>query len=213
MILFSSLKTSAQEDSLGGWTVASIHYFLSPKFALYGEAQVRSQRLVNDFFYYELKGGVTYFLPKKNLVFFGLGSYKTYTSPGNFKEPVVSDEFRMWEQLVLNNNINRLKIEHRYRIEQRWVNGVYSNRFRYRLNPIIRLISLQSLIKTIYISVYDEVFFTNKQPYFLRNRFFAGAGYRFTKLFTGQLGFLRQFDYKGTDEGSGKNFIQASFYI
>jgi len=45
----------------------------------------------------------------------------------------------------------------------------------------------------------------------LRNRFFAGMGYEFTPLFTLQIGFIRQFDYNTTTNGSGKNFIQSTF--
>src|SRR5947209_16480812 len=101
----------------------------------------------------------------------------------------------MWEQFVLNNNIDRIKIEHRYRVEQRWINGNYFNRFRYRLNAVVPLNHSTTIPKTIFVSVFDEVFFTDKVPYFIRNRFFAGTGYQFNKIFTMQVGFIRQFDY------------------
>ena len=205
-----ALKVTAQSDKLGGWYIANLNYRFNQKFGLYGEVQTRSQKLADDFFYYELKTGFNYYLPQKNSLFFGLGNYKTYTYPGNYEKPVTSNEFRMWEQLVLNNNINRIKIEHRYRIEQRWVSGDYSNRFRYRLNPVVPLNHKTITSKTVYISVNDEIFFTDKDPYFIRNRFFAGSGYQFSKLFTLQIGFMRQFDYRTSDGGTGKDFIQTS---
>lgn len=202
--------SSAQPDKLGSWEIANLNYHLNQKFALYAEVQVRSQKFIDDFFYHELKGGITYYLPQKNSLFFGFGNYETYTFPGSFKKPVTANEFRIWEQFVLNNNINRVKIEHRYRIEQRWINGDFFNRFRYRFNPVVPLNHKTVTEKTLFVSAFDEIFFTDKPPYFIRNRIFGGAGYEFTKLFTLQIGFIRQFDYRVSDNGSGKNFIQTS---
>ena len=201
---------NAQSNKLGGWYIANLNYSLNKKFVLYGELQARSQQVADDFYYHELKGGMQYNLPAKNSLFLGTGDYQTYNYPGNFKKPSAIKEFRIWEQFVLNNNINRIKIEHRYRIEQRWINGVYSNRFRYRLNPVIPLNHSTVIANTFFVTAFDEVFFTNKAPYFLRNRFFAGAGCKFTSAFTLQLGLIRQFDYRKTDDGSGKNYIQTS---
>lgn len=212
IIFFASLLTATtalgQSDKLGGWTIASLNYRFNAHVAAYGEVQVRSQKLADDFFYHELKGGLAYYL-QKNFFFVGFGHYETYTYPGNFKKPTVSNELRLWEQFVLNNNINRVKIEHRYRIEQRWINGGYFNRFRYRLNPIIPLNNKTIVPKTVYLTVFDEVFFTDKEPYFIRNRIFGGAGYQFTPLFTFQLGFIRQFDHAVNGAGTAKNFLQA----
>ena len=212
-ILLLSQMVTAQPDKLGGWHIVNINYHLNKSFVLYGELQVRSQKLTDDFYYHELKGGVAYNFPQRNSLFVGVGDYVTYPFPGNFKRPAAVKEFRMWEQFVLNNNINRVKIEHRYRIEQRWLNGNYRNRFRYRLNPVVPINHKTVVPNTFFVTAFDEVFFTSKAPYFERNRFFAGAGYQFSKLFTFQAGFIRQFDYRTTDDGSGKNFIQTSFFF
>ena len=53
-----------------------------------------------------------------------------YDSPQSHPEV---EEHRIWQQLIVNDFIGRVKFEHRYRIEQRWVNKQYLNRFRYRL--------------------------------------------------------------------------------
>ena len=203
----------AQTDQLGGWHIANLNYHLTKSWILFGEVQARSQKLTGDFFYHELKGGVSYAFPQRNSLFIGLGDYVTYPYPGNFKSPASVKEFRIWEQFILNNNINRVKIEHRYRIEQRWLNGVYRDRFRYRLNPIVPLNHNTMAPRTLFLTAFDEVFFTSKSPYFERNRFFAGTGYEFSKGFTFQAGFIRQFDYRVPTGSSGKNFIQTSFFF
>lgn len=205
----------AQPDKLGGWDIINATINPNKKFSYWFEAQTRSQSLTKDFYYHELKGGVAYNLSDKTQFFVGLGDYKTYTYPGNYEKPVAAAEFRMWEQFILKSQIDRVKIEHRYRIEQRWIYGNYRNRFRYRINPIVPLNHSKVIPKTVYLSAFDEVFFTDKGPYFERNRFFVGAGYQFTGLFALQSGFIRQFDYNTTNGGVGKNFIQTTllFYI
>lgn len=210
IFFFTQVVLFAQNDKTGSWNIANLTYHLNNKFALYTEVQARSQLLINDFFYHEFKGGIFYYLPRNNSLFFGFGNYETYTFPGDFKRPVTANEYRIWEQFVLNNNIGRIKIEHRYRIEQRWINSKYFNRFRYRLNPVVPLNNSTMLPRTFFVTAFEEVFFTDKTPYFIRNRVFAGVGYEFTKLFIFQIGFIRQFDYRTSDEGSGKNYIQSS---
>src|SRR4051812_9321007 len=159
----------SQTNVLGSWDVANAEYYLNNKWNLWGEVQTRSQKLTDDFYYHELKGGVN-FKPNKNLaVLLGTGQYGTYSNGGNFKSPVLSHEFRIWEQLTLVNNIGRVKIEHRYRIEQRWVNDNYRNRFRYRLNPIIPINKPAVEKGTLFATIYDEIFLTNRAQYFERN--------------------------------------------
>ncbi|HEY1872600.1 MAG TPA: DUF2490 domain-containing protein [Chitinophagaceae bacterium] len=208
--IFIHSALAAQNDVLGGWYLVNLNYHFNQKFALYSEVQVRSQHVADDFYYRELKGGLSYKFPGKQSVLLGFGNYKTYTYPGNFKEPVEVNENRIWEQFIMSHSISRVKIEHRYRIEQRWLNGDFFNRFRYRLATATPINHSTIIDNTVYISVFDELFFTNKAPYFIRNRIFFGPGYQFSKLLTIQTGFLRQFDYRTSDGGSGKNFLQLS---
>jgi hypothetical protein len=205
---FFCLTANAQNSKLGSWDIVGMNMNLRKNWTIYAETQTRSQSLTQDFYYHELKAGLQYNFPKKGSVLFGVGDYKTYDYPGNFKSPANTKEFRMWQQLVLINNIDRIKIEHRYRIEQRWVNGDFFNRFRYRFNPIVPINKSTITTNTLYATAFDEVFFTNEAPYFLRNRVFGGLGYQFSKTFLLQGGFIRQYDYRKADDGSGKNSIQ-----
>jgi len=204
-----SAAAIAQNNRLGSWELASVLVNTRSNFSYFAEMQTRSQSVTKDFYYHELKGGVQYTLPNNNNVFIGIGDYRTYDFPGNYKSLSVR-EFRMWEQFVMKNTLDRIRLEHRYRIEQRWIEGNYRNRFRYRFNPVIPVNKKQLTGNTFYFTAFDEIFFTNEAPYFERNRFFIGAGYQFTKLFALQGGFIRQYDYRKTDDGSGKNFLQFS---
>lgn len=208
LLIFNSI-TNAQNSKTGSWDIIAINTKIKKNWSVYLETQTRSQDVTSNFYYHELKGGLQYKLANNNSLFLGSGNYVTYPYPGNYKTPATTKEFRIWEQFVFNNYIGRVQLEHRYRIEQRWINGVYSNRFRFRLNPIIPINHKTMLPKTIYASTFEEVFFTDNAPYFLRSRFFVGAGYKFSKQFTLQGGFVRQFENNITTGGNGKNFAQV----
>lgn len=203
------LFATACNSQPGSWTVINAKLDLSQKWTVFGEFQVRSLSFYRNFHYYELKGGASYSLSKNFTAAFGVGDFDTYSEGGNFVTPKLNDEIRSWEQVSLNQYLYRFKIEHRYRAEQRFTSYGYKNRFRYRLNTTIPLNNHEVKRKTFYLSFYDEVFFSDKAPYFERNRLFLGGGYEFSELFAMQAGYIRQFDNKLNDE-TGKNFLQIS---
>ncbi|MES2332427.1 MAG: DUF2490 domain-containing protein [Bacteroidota bacterium] len=210
--LLLSLQATAQTDGLGTWNVVSAKITFNKQWSAFGEVQARSQKLIHDFNYYEYKAGVGYNFPKTASVLFAMGHYATFQPDGDFKKPFVNDEFRIWEQFVLTNNIGRVKIEHRYRIEQRFTsNAGYRNRFRYRLNVIVPLNNKEIKNNTWYTSIFNEVFVTNERPYFEQNRIFLGAGYQFNKRFTLLAGVVNRFDQSVTNVPSWKNYFQTNF--
>jgi len=63
---------------------------------------------------------------------------------------------------------------------------------------------------TLYATGWDEIFLTNLQPHFERNRFFLGLGYEVSDPFTIQAGLLNQYDYRLAVAPLTKNFFQLS---
>lgn len=208
LLALSCLAFSQQSD-LGTWNVVNTKVNLTSKWSVFNELQLRSMSFYNHFYYYEIKGGVAYAINKNFSFLVGSGKYMTYSDSGNFKKPVTADEVRLWEQITMNHYLDRIKFEHRYRVEQRWLKSGYRNRFRYRLAGAIPFNKNKFETGTIYFTAFDEVFFTNSAPYFERNRIFAGAGYQFSKHVTLQPGWLYQFDYRD-NKGTGKHFFQLT---
>lgn len=208
LLLLSSVLYS-QRSHFGSWSVINTKVTLSEKWGVYNELQLRSQSFYNDYFYYEVKGGVSYAVNKNFVFLVGGGKYMTYSDGGSFEKPIIGNETRLWEQLTMNQYLDRIKFEHRYRVEQRWFTTGYRNRFRYRLNAVLPINHKKVGPKTFYLSSFDEIFLTNKAPYFERNRFFFGGGYQFTKFFTVQPGYVYQFDYRN-GIGAGKHFFQLT---
>jgi hypothetical protein len=120
-----SLCSEAQTFPPGSWNILNIKYNHSEKWSLFGEAQLRSLRFYDDFHYYDYKGGVNYKAWKNVTLTLGAGSYQTYAEVGNFVVPKNNDEFRLWPQITLFQSIGKIKIEQRYRAEQRFTSPAH----------------------------------------------------------------------------------------
>lgn len=199
-----AFQLHAQTDALGSWNVINLKYTHNNKWSGFGEAQLRSLRFYNNYHYYEWKLGITYRLSDQFAFTLGGGDYNTYAEGGNFKTPMNNDETRLWQQLVMQQQLKRLRFEHRYRAEQRFTSDGYRNRFRYRLNVSLPLSASNKNSPTI--NVYNELFFTDRAPYFERNRIFVGISKPIAENMSIQTGYLSQFDYRINDE-TGRNFF------
>ncbi len=212
IFITSCFVSTAQQKQLGSWTVINTRITVAPSWEAFLELQARSQTFYNNFFYNEIKGGFSYFLNKNFSLLVGTGKYRTYTSPGNFEKPLTADEWRFWQQITMNNYLEKIKFEHRYRIEQRWFTTGYRNRFRYRLNMGIPLFTEKKLKLSPQIISFNEIFLTNKAPFFERNRFMAGVSLKLSNYISLQPAYVHQYDYRNF-AGAGKNFFQLTVNI
>ena len=207
-----SNKIAAQTNGLGSWNILNIKYTVNEKWSVFSEAQLRSLKFYQNFHYYEYKAAVNYKIQKNLMFTLGAGKYQTYKEGGNFVLPKNNDEFRIWPQLVINQSIGIFKIEQRYRTELRFTSNGFRNRYRYRLGLSVPFGKERKLYKPYQLSVSNEIFFTNTEPYFERDRLVLSFNYKPSKSTTIQIGYIHQFDYKINDE-SGSNFFQIAYFI
>jgi hypothetical protein len=203
---------AAQDIDLGSWNILNARYSLTDNLNVFSEVQIRSLKFYNQFHYYEYKGGINYSFHKNAIATFGLGSYQTFNESGNFALPKNNDEFRIWPQLVFTQNIGIIKIEQRYRLECRFTSNGYRNRFRYRIGLSIPFGTSKQDYKPFQVYFNNELFFTDNEPFFERNRMSLGLNHKLSKTETLQIGYLHQFDYKINDE-TGRDFLQVAYYI
>ena len=210
--LFINVSCFSQEFDFGSWNILNVRYKINEKWSVFGEAQIRSLKFYNDFHYHEYKAGVSYMAFKNLSLTLGAGDYDTYKEGGNFLTPKNNDEFRLWPQVSFTQTVGKLKFEHRYRAEFRFTNIGFKNRFRYRFGATYPFGKNNFGFKPYKIGVSNEIFFTDQEPFFQRNRILISFGYQIRKQTTFQLGYLHQFDYKINDE-TGRDFLQAGFYF
>jgi hypothetical protein len=212
LILFSITNVSGQSTDLGSWNIFNIKYTLTEKVSVFGEGQLRSLKFYDDFHYYEYKGGFNYKALQNLKLTLGAGSYQTYKEGGNFVVPKNNNEFRIWPQIILSQKIGAFSVEQRYRAELRYTSNGYRNRYRYRLGLSYPFGKDNNGYKPFQVSFSNELFFTNNEPYFERNRMLLALNYKPTKATTLQVGYLHQFDYKINDE-TGRDFLQIGYFI
>jgi len=204
-------STFSQQHDLGSWNILNLKYNSNQKLSFFGEVQLRSLKFYDNYHYYEYKGGFNYKLNKFFQFSLGAGSYQTYREGGNFMRPKNNDEIRLWPQLILFQEINRIKIEQRYRAELRWTSNGYRNRFRYRIGLSYPFGDDKKEYKPFMVSLSNELFFTDNEPYFERNRLQAAFNFKPSKSSTIQIGYLHQFDYRINDE-TGRDFLVVGFF-
>ncbi len=191
----------------GTWLIGTVQVSGSSRWGGFGEVQSRANAFGRQFFYYELKGGLSYSLDKNFTLTLAGGRYGTY-QPQHLTDGPLNTEARLWEQLVLNQYLARLRFEHRYRVEQRWFtlrDGTpsYRNRIRYRLNLFVPLNRRSIGPGTTFVSAYDEIFLNPRGPIFERNRLYAGLGYQADAHWVVQLGWVNQTNYSPAQFAQG----------
>ena len=209
--LMSTIQTFAQGYHLGSWNILNIKYQLTEKWSFFSEGQIRSLKFYDHFHYYEFKGGVNYEFKPQLRITLGAGSYQTYREGGDFLLPKNNDEFRIWPQVLLIQKIGTYKIEQRYRLESRFTSNGYRNRYRYRFGVSFP-VYISKYAQSVAINLNNELFFTDKEPYFERNRLMTGLNIHLNKTSGIQLGYLHQFDFKINDE-IGRDFFLIGYYL
>jgi len=211
-VLLQPALLGAQDNGLGSWNIVQARYKASERWTVFAEAQLRSLRFYDDFHYHEVKGGAEWRTRHGLRLALGVGKYDTYREGGDFVRPKKSDEVRLWPQLILVQQVGRFKVEQRYRMEARFQASGYRNRFRYRLGLLLPLGPVADGERPWAVGASNEIFFTDREPYFERNRLLFHINRRLTPAISAQVGYLHQFDYRINDE-TGRDFLVLGFYF
>jgi hypothetical protein len=200
------------QSTLGSWNIVNAKYHPTPRLSFFVETQLRSLKLYNHFHYYEVKGGVTVKIFPSAAFTVGAGSYQTYGEGGDFVLPKNNSEFRLWPQIALLQSVGALNIDQRYRAELRFTSNGYRNRYRYRLGLTLPMKKVSDAFARFELSASNEIFFTDREAYFERNRLLFSLEYALTDAGSIQLGYLKQFDYRINDE-TGRQFFQIGYFV
>ena len=217
--LFASpAAAQVDEDELGAWYM----YFWSTRlndgesrWGFQGDTQYRNWDLLGDLEQLLIRGGVTYTPDGTNATFtFGYGNITTgmYGSSDD-----TTHEDRIYQEALLRQRIGELlRLRHRFRYEQRWVDGQdFRTRFRYALFADIPVNGKQMAPGAFYIALYNELFINGERDIgtampvelFDRNRLYGGLGYVINERLKFQGGYMHQ----ATDPWS-KDQLQFSIH-
>lgn len=181
---------------LGSWAMLFNQSRITDKWSLHSEIQFRSYDVTPNTEQLLIRAGINYHHSQNTLFSGGYGWITNYADDGDIIKPYTVNENRTWEQIILRSSYNRVFIEHRYRLEQRWLNintiKKYQDRIRYLLRITVPINKKVVQKNTLFLSLYDEVFINLTTVPFDRNRAYAALGYQFTDLINLQIGYLAQ---------------------
>lgn len=204
------------EDQMGAWYMYFFNTtFKESRWGVQGDVQFRNWNIAGDLEQLLLRGGITY-KPKKADIKLTLG-YGNITTGSYGSDKSTSAESRIYQEALFPVQFgNRLYTHHRFRYEQRFVEGQdLRTRYRYNVFLNIALNKAEMNKKTLYLAFYNELFINgqrstgngNTVEIFDRNRFYAGLGYIIKEGFKIQLGVMNQ-----TTDNWSKNQLQLSFH-
>ena len=190
---FSQSNSILPDDYLGSWLMYFGTHHLNDKYSIHYETQLRNYEPINNFFQLLPRVGLNYKIDANSMITAGYAFIPTQTDfDGGWGNNMVTEN-RMWEQFILRNSIGKIKIRHRYRLEQRWVkngnNTSYKNRARYMLSLKIPLSKNKDF--PLFLSIYDEIFINISDAPFNQNRLYGAIGYQMNDNANIQLGYLK----------------------
>jgi len=188
------------DDQLHGWVVYQGNHKLNSKFDLHTEYQWRRADGFNDWQQSLARVGLDYKLNPNCTISGGYGWIISYPY-GSQPIAAQTHENRLWQQVNLKAQYGTIQIQHRYRLEQRFIDTIYRQRIRYRAQCIIPLQKAYlEQGKGLFMNVNDEVFLGFGKGIgkniLDQNRFIAAVGYKFSPKVNIQMGYLNQFVIK-----------------
>lgn len=227
---FSQKNISNQEHS---WIIYNGNHKLSKHLGVHTEYQWRRSAIFENWQQSLMRLGLDYHVNPSLSATVGYGWIVTFPYG---EQPILHEfqEHRIWEQVNLKSKYGRFEIQHRYRLEQRflenWIasNGdnytkstnLFRQRIRYRLMIQVPLTKKELLDNTLFLNINDEPFLGFGKGIgkniLDQNRFIAALGWRFNKDFNIQLGYLNQYLVKMNGVNVERNhtlWFSSSFNI
>jgi hypothetical protein len=211
-ILFVSLCISnlsfSQQSEVGNWFIYFGNQKINAKWNWHNEVQYRNYNFIGDTNQLLLRTGIGYNLTENNNnLLLGYAFINSQRYLANSEEKTTTNEHRVYQQFSAKSNFGRVFIQHRYRIEERFLPDDFQVRFRYFLGVNIP-INKKALDKNaIYLSSYNEIFINSENPLFDRNRLYGALGFVINKNFKIEAGFMAQ-----TLEKSNRNQFQIVIF-
>jgi len=194
LVLMLPLFAQSQESNFGNWLIYIGNKKINTKWNIHNEVQYRNYNAIGNLEQLLLRTGLGYtFNNNKNNILLGYGYILSENYVGNSDDKTAINEHRIFQQFTSKQKIGKVKLNHRYRFEQRFVESNFKLRFRYFLGLNIPLFNKEKAKNNIYLSAYNEIFLNTKSAIFDRNRMYGGIGFQINKNIRLEAGYMNQF--------------------
>ena len=223
-LAFSQTNRIADKNQLG-WYVYEGDHAISEKWQIHTEYQWRRVAFIKNWQQSLARIGIAYQIsPQVKLgggytwfITFPYGDYPT----ADTGEPY--PERRLHQDIQLGDTIGKVSVQHRFRLEQRWLGQLqentgtnvqsweYQNRIRYQIALVVPLQGVTLESQEWYINFFDELFIgfgkNVGQNIFNQNRLSGGFGYQFADNLQVELNYLYQITQHAEPEPTSGNGI------
>ncbi|WP_194774513.1 DUF2490 domain-containing protein [Pararhodonellum marinum] len=183
----------AQNNAVGNWFIYFGNQPFSGKFNWHNEVQYRNYNFVGDLQQLLLRTGVGYNLSENNHnIHLGYAFIRNNPYIEGTDEKTLFNEHRIYQQFIMRDRVGRFFFQHRYRVEERFLNDDFRLRLRYFLALNIPLNKQEMEKQAYYLSIYNEIFINTTPNFFDRNRFYMALGYVLKKDLRVELGYMIQ---------------------
>lgn len=192
VICFFNLSYSQKSD-IGNWLVYFGNQKIDSKWNWHNEIQLRNYNFIGDINQLLLRTGIGYDLSvNNNNVLLGYALINSQKYVANSSNKIHSNEHRIFQQFITKQQFNRFFIQHRYRIEERFLENNFQLRFRYLLGINIPINKKILEKNSFYIASYNELFINSESAVFDRNRIYGALGFVINKNIKIEAGYMTQ---------------------
>ena len=190
LFLINIFSVKSQENNVGNWLIYLGNKELNSSLNWHHEIQHRNYNILGELEQLLVRTGLGYNVNENNNILLGYGFIDSRNIAIESNEILKVHEHRIYQQFISKQAIGKIKIQHRYRFEQRFIEDDFKLRYRYFLSLNIPLLKTN---KKYYISAYNEIFINASQENtFDRNRIYGGLGYQLNSNIKLELGYMNQ---------------------
>ncbi len=177
------------ENYLGSWYNCSLNHRLNERFSVNPYAELRFYEVLSNYNLALLSIRGNYHLNSKSTLSIGY-AFLDIDTVFEFDDLPDVKEHRINEQYIYKHKLGKFKTQHRFRLEQRFldfnIRNEIQNRFRYRLS------FKYDINKTLFLALSEEPFVNFQDQVFHENRFYVGIGFKVMKNSQLQIGYMKQ---------------------
>lgn len=222
--------TFAQSNRFSGWALSANTVKINPKWSFIFDTQLRSTDGWKQAETFIFRPGLAYNTSGGWQLSLGVAWIENWRKISGVRDGV-SDN-RVWQQLVKTHGLSRGQLQHRLRMEERFLhdlevsgsniikkNNYFNARFRY-FNRYIKPFGKQSrFISGPYWAVQNEFFFNiaglpySHGKFFDQSRTYAGIGHRISTAADLELGWMTQYALGRNGNHFVNNIVQLSSFL
>lgn len=204
-VLTLPVLLNAQDNNFGNWLMYFGNKKINTKWNIHNEIQYRNYNTIGDLEQLLLRTGLGYtFNEGKNNVLLGYGYILSENYIDNTDNKQTVNEHRIFQQFISTQTIGSVKLNHRYRFEQRFIEDDFKLRFRYFLGLNIPF----EKTNKYYFSAYNELFLNTENGIFDRDRIYFGLGFKVNDNIKIEAGYMSQlFENASRDQLNVMTFV------